>query len=68
LMHRDLDCFRSPTTIVDWTSAESPVNTSPFAIRSNFLFADKPLTMLRNRGKEFLNAGCPGRTVPVRVQ
>ncbi len=28
LMHRDLDCFRSPTTIVDWTSAESPVNTS----------------------------------------
>ncbi len=26
-MHRDLDCFRSPTTIVDWTSAESPVNT-----------------------------------------
>src|SRR5882724_12115193 len=28
LMHRDLDCSRSLTTIVDWTSAESPVNTS----------------------------------------
>jgi hypothetical protein len=28
LMDRDLDCFPSLTTIVDWTSAESPVNTS----------------------------------------
>ena len=31
-MHRDLDCFRSPPTIVDWTSAESPVNTIPVPI------------------------------------
>ena len=31
-MHPSLDCFRSPTTIVDLTPAESPVNTSPLPI------------------------------------
>ena len=44
---RDLDCLRSPTTIVDWTSAESPVNTSrlaPSPFLDTFIVSD---TLLR---------------------
>jgi hypothetical protein len=36
-MHRDLDCFRSPTTIVDLTPAESPVNTSRLIRQVKFI-------------------------------